>query len=100
MLVKGYVSVDEYRAITQCSIGDGTTILFWKDFWINGELLSDKFPRLYSFVLDEDVSVAKMHTSEDLFSQFALPLSVEAFQELQMVTQLLIENPTEADARD
>jgi hypothetical protein len=65
--------VDEYRAITQCSIGDETTILFLKDFWINGELLCDKFPRLYSFVLDEDVSVAKMHTSEDLFSQFVTP---------------------------
>jgi hypothetical protein len=95
-----FLVVDDCRAITQCSIGDGKTTLFWEDFWINGELLCEKFPRLFSFALAEDVSVDKMHTSDDLFSQFVLPLSVEAFQEFQMVNHLLLENPTEADVHD
>jgi hypothetical protein len=92
--------VDDYRAITQCSIGDGKTVLFWKDFWLNGELLCEKFPRLFSFALDEDISVNKMHSSEDRFSHFVLPLSIEAFQEFEMVNQCLLDNPIETDAQD
>jgi hypothetical protein len=92
--------VEEYRSVTQCNIGDGSTVLFWKDFWAHGELLSDRYPRLYSFALDEDVSVASFHTTEDIFSFFALPLSVEAFQELQMVSQLLLEKPINESIHD
>jgi hypothetical protein len=57
-------------------------VLFWKDFWVNDELLCDKFSRLLSFVLDDDASVATLQASNDLFSHFALRLSDEAFQEL------------------
>jgi hypothetical protein len=81
--------VDDYRSVSRCQIGDGTTVLFWKDFWSNGELLCDKFPRLFSFSLDEDISVASMISSEALSSCFALPLSVEAFQELQEVSAII-----------
>jgi hypothetical protein len=85
--------VDEYRSITRCSFGDGSTVLFWKDFWDDGELLCEKFPRLYSFVIDEDISVAAIHASTDLFSHFVLPLSVEAFQELQLVSEKILAKP-------
>jgi hypothetical protein len=48
--------VDEYRSILKCKIGNGSSVLFWKDFWANGEILCEKYPRLFSFALDEDVS--------------------------------------------
>jgi hypothetical protein len=81
--------VGEYRSITKCQINSGTSVLFWKDFWYQGDLLCQKFPRLFSYALDEDLSVADMAHVEDLSSCFALPMSVEAFHEWQEVSQLL-----------
>jgi hypothetical protein len=81
--------VDEYRSISQCKIGNGSSVLFWKDFWANGEILCDKYPRLFSYALDEDVSMASLASNDDISSCFSLPLSVEAFQELQEVSQIV-----------
>jgi hypothetical protein len=92
--------IEDYRSVTQCVIGDGSSVLFWKDFWSNGTLLCDKFPRLYSFAINEDVSVAAMHGTNNIYSHFMLPLSVEAFQELQVVSTLLLENPVDASISD
>jgi hypothetical protein len=46
-------------------------------------LLKDSLPRLYSFARNRNISVAKFLQSEDILEQFNLPLSAEAFQELQ-----------------
>jgi hypothetical protein len=64
-------------------------VLFWKDFWSHDQLLCDKFPRLFSYVLDEDCSVASVISEENFSSCFALPLSVEAYEEMQQVSELL-----------
>jgi hypothetical protein len=74
---------------TQAPIGDGSTVLFWKDFWSHDQLLCDKFPRLFSYVLDEDCSVASVLLEENFSSCFVLPLSVEAYEEMQQVSELL-----------
>jgi hypothetical protein len=81
--------VDDYRSITTCQIQDGSSTLFWKDFWTEGGLLCHKYPRLFSYVIDEDVSVLRMTQTERLDSIFVLPLSVEAFQEWQEITHLV-----------
>jgi hypothetical protein len=41
--------------------------------------MCDQFPRLFSFALEEDTSVADLAITTDLSSLFALPLSVQAF---------------------
>lgn len=79
----------EYRSITQCQVGSGTSVLAWKDFWMDGGLLCDRFPRLFSFVIDEDLSVAELSRVTDLNTCFALPLSEQAFQEWGQVSQIL-----------
>ena len=71
-----------YRGVATCSIGNGTTTLFWKDDW-NSIILQDRFPCLYSFVLEEDISVADFISSEDSLQSFYLPLSNQAYQEWQ-----------------
>jgi hypothetical protein len=81
--------VESYRSVTHCSVGSGTSVLFWKDFWCENELLCDKFPRLYSYALDEDLSVCDVVTSTDFSTSFALPLSVEAYEEFLQVTQVV-----------
>jgi hypothetical protein len=83
--------VEEYRSICRCQVKSGTSVLFWKDFWYNGELMCDKYSRLYSYALDEDLSVADMAQLEDLNGGFAIPLSVEAFQEFQQLTEILVD---------
>jgi hypothetical protein len=92
--------VGEYRSISKCQIGNGKSVLFWKDFWQDGNLLCDRYPRLFSFALDEDISVATLLSAEDMTSKFHLPLSMEAFQELQSVQQLAIANPLTSTTHD
>jgi hypothetical protein len=52
--------VGEYRSISRCQVASGNSVLFWKDFWSNGELMCNKYPRLYSYVLNEDLSIADL----------------------------------------
>jgi hypothetical protein len=92
--------VEDYRSITKCAVGNGTSILFWKDFWLEGELLCDKYPRLYSYAINEDMSVADMSLVPDIRSCFALPLSVEAYSEFQEVSHLITDHPIDATAPD
>jgi hypothetical protein len=81
--------VDEYMSISKCKIRNGSSVLFWKDFWANSEILCDKYPRIFSFAMDEDVSVASLVLKQDIYSCFSLPLSVEAAHELQEVIHLV-----------
>jgi hypothetical protein len=94
--------VHDYRSITRCIIGSGNSVLFWKDLWHTDGLLCDQFPRLYSFALDEDVTVADMARAPDLSLMFVLPLSAQAFQELSqihMYLQGLVSGPNDKDTR-
>jgi hypothetical protein len=50
--------VGDYRSISRIQIGNGSSTLFWKDFWHGVTNLCDKFPRLFSYALNEDVTVA------------------------------------------
>jgi hypothetical protein len=58
--------VGEYRSISCSQVASGTSIIFWKDIWSEGALLYDKYPRLYSYALYEDLSMADLATVEDL----------------------------------
>ena len=93
--------VDIYRSITTCQVREGSTVLFWKDFWNGEEILADKWPHLFSIVENQDLSVRKMVSHQNRTSTLTLPLSVEAFQEYQEMEQLcsdtfpLDDNPDE-----
>jgi hypothetical protein len=80
--------VDTYRGMSSCHIGCGDTVLFWKDNWHDTGLLCDVFPRLYSYCLDEDATVYQVRNTDDLFSLFALPLSVQSFEEFRKMQTL------------
>jgi hypothetical protein len=81
--------VEDYRSITTCQVHNGSSVLFWKDLWSHGELMCQKFPRLYSYAMNEDASVVALARLENLNEGFHLPLSVEAFQEWQAVSEIL-----------
>ena len=71
-----------YRAITTVTIGDGSSVLFWKDHWLFPSM-ADEFPRLYSYARDEDVSVQGLLTAASIGASFHLPLSAQAMEELR-----------------
>ena len=92
--------INIYRSITCSTVMNGQNTLFWKDFWHDKELLCDKFPRLYSFALNEDASVQELARSDDLLSRFALPLSPEAFAELGHVESIFADHPLDVEEPD
>jgi hypothetical protein len=71
-----------HREISSTQIGHGGTVLFWKDKWLN-EIVSDEYPRAYSYALSEDVTVQSFLSSNSLAENFNLPLSPEALQEVR-----------------
>lgn len=79
-----------YRGVAQCTIGDGSTTLFWDDLW-SPQLLVDAFPRLFSFAKSDHSSVKQIMQAQDLESIFVLPLSQDAYQEFQDL-RLYIQN--------
>jgi len=70
-----------YRGIASCKIGDGSSVTFFNDL-IDGEILSSKFPRLFSFTSNPDISVQQIMLAEDLDSIFDLPLTPNVYDEL------------------
>jgi hypothetical protein len=60
----------------------GDSVVFWTDKWA-GRPLSNIFPRLFSFAIDTHLSVKDVLNAEDRSQLFALPLSVQAFEEFQ-----------------
>jgi hypothetical protein len=79
---------DTYRGIAKCSLGDGSTFLFWYDIW-NDHLLQDKLPRLFSFAKNKSISVAKFLSTVQMDELFHLPLPNEAWQEYQTLQTII-----------
>jgi hypothetical protein len=67
-----------YRSIASCSLGDGSTVLFWDDKWSH-VILAETFPHLLQFSRNDRISVQGVMQAEDLDSLFMLPLTQEAF---------------------
>ena len=70
-----------YRGVAKCTLGNGSTITFWNDLW-SDNILSYKYPRLFSFAIDPSISVQNTMQAADLASLFNLPLSEKALDEL------------------
>jgi len=49
---------DLFRGIAECKIGDGSTVLFWSDLW-NDNILQTKYPRLFFFAKNKNITVAQ-----------------------------------------
>jgi hypothetical protein len=73
--------VDIFRGSSQCKIMSRDSVLLWKDNW-SKPLACNKFARLFSFALEEDVSVKKFVELQEPGDHFLLPLTIEAHAEL------------------
>ncbi|WVZ93466.1 hypothetical protein U9M48_039444, partial [Paspalum notatum var. saurae] len=80
-----------YREEASCKIGNGSSVLFWQDSWLGG-ILQDKFPALADFASDIHASVKDIQEPNDLAAIYLLPLSAQAYIELQELESLLNES--------
>jgi hypothetical protein len=71
------------------TVEDGLSTLFWKDDWFSG-VIAENFPRAYSFASNEDVFVQTFLTIYRLSSNFWLPLSPQAFEEVKDLQSLAV----------
>ena len=74
-----------YRSHTIITINDGSSSLFWHDAWILGGShlpIKERFPRLFSFALDDKISVKDFIEDFDIGTYFQLPIYQEAMYEL------------------
>ena len=72
-------------------LGDGRSIMFRTGSWVaklNGSSISLKFPTLFSFVIEGQQSVYDV-LSQELLSTLHLPLSTNAFNELECLRQMM-----------
>lgn len=80
--------LDQYKGMASALVQNGTSCFFWLDVW-NHQLLSQSYPHLFSYVKDQKLTVLQVAQLEDLTEIFHLPLSEEAFQQLQELQIML-----------
>jgi hypothetical protein len=88
-----------FRGFSRCELGNGSSVCFWDDLWSHS-VLSQTYPRLASFVKNDDASVMDIMQEEDLDSIFFLPLSQQALHELEDLQTQLQMIPYDVDAKD
>jgi hypothetical protein len=77
------------RGIAASNIGNGASTLFWKNSWLTRSA-TDSYPRAYSFVLDEAISVQDFLSSNSLADLFHLPDFLKQWQSLENCKQTLL----------
>jgi hypothetical protein len=79
---------DLYTGITTCQLGDGSSIIFWKDNW-TGDCLINSFPILAHFAKHVDISVKQVTEADSLEDLFHIPISQQAALELEELKVLI-----------
>jgi hypothetical protein len=60
-LWKGILSVrDKFYNFCKKNIGNGKSTSFWKNIWCGSEKMADKYPNLFEFAYDKDITVHKV----------------------------------------
>jgi hypothetical protein len=88
--------MDGYMNVASVLPGKGDSFLFWSDKWLfDGSTgpLAESFPRLYSYVLDSKLTTAEVYDYQQPSELFHLPMSEQAYQEFQLLTNLMRFNP-------
>jgi hypothetical protein len=92
--------VHKYREVARVKPGAGNTILFWSDnWWFDGSTqpISERFPRLFSYALDSKLSAAEVFASDDMAALFHLPISAQAYEEMQQLSSKMRASPLSLD---
>lgn len=78
------------KNIFQRKLGDGGSILFWKENWCGSSIFQDRFPNLYRLSKQKSFLVSQIITSNGpQLEWFRMPRSCEAQNELSTLNSLL-----------
>jgi hypothetical protein len=88
-----------YREICQVTPVAGDSIMFWSDKW-RGNTISQDFPTLFSFALDQNVSLREMVNLDSIEDHFYLPLSAQAFDEFNQVKEIILNQNLNPEGKD
>jgi hypothetical protein len=89
---------NHFFMMAACTAREGHTLYFWRDTW-NAKVLQWKFPQLYSFILNENISL-KAFRDREIQNHFWRPLSLQAspqMTDLQGLLNQIQTNPNKAD---
>ena len=88
-----------YRGIAKCSLGNGSTVLFWDDLWCP-VVLAQAFPIISQAATNTLASVQDVLQALDTASVLNLPLSPEAYDQLLELQNLLSIVTYDPDSND
>jgi len=77
-----------FKEMTRVQLQCGSRILFWQDNR-NGQELKSLAPELYSFAKNKLITVQKVREQGDFIQLRHLPISEEAFEQMQQLLQIL-----------
>lgn len=73
--------LDKFKGMARVQINNGKSCHFWEDLWGN-DLLSHRFPELFSFAKKKKITFAEGATQVPIHSLFHLPLSQQAHEQI------------------
>jgi hypothetical protein len=76
--------LDGYKGLASVSVKSGDTCLLWDDLW-QGHVPRMAFPELYSYTRSPAITLLAAKNSPSIESLFSLPISIEAFGQLQLL---------------
>jgi hypothetical protein len=80
--------LDKFKGMARVQISDGKSCYLWEDLWGN-DILSQKFPELFSFAKKKKLVFAEAKVQVQLHSLFHLPLSQQAHAQLLQLQEIL-----------
>lgn len=83
--------LNKFKELTVVQIHNGRSCLLWEDNWMDGPVRAAKmrFPELHSFSKNNRISVDKAVAHNQLNKLFHIPMSAQAFSQLQVMMNLL-----------
>ena len=88
--------MDKFRACSSIKPGVGDTVLFWFDNWSLGTMtdtIQQSISRLFSYAKDPNVSLLEFRSTQEINTLFHLPLSLQAYHELNKLQDILANLP-------
>jgi hypothetical protein len=73
-----------YRGIARCTPVVGDTVSLWNDLLLDS-IFSIKFANLFEFSKNKSISLASARSQDNLIDLFRIPMTRDAFNELQVL---------------
>jgi hypothetical protein len=80
--------LNKFKGLASVSVANGATVLLWEDKW-NGIIPAQLFPELFSFAKNSTVTFHSAISKPQFISNFFLPLTTQANDQLQQLTSLI-----------